>query len=83
MRKKLFLQKELISLYMPSRDNPDTVMRYWSLIMGIGERATKREGGVGQVSFFPYEKWGTEVLAMLKWGSGGDKFWGSSFSTEA
>ena len=43
------------------------VVRDWSLIMGMGGGggATKREGG-GHVKFYPYEKGGGGVLAMLK-----------------
>ena len=35
---------------------------------GEGERATKPEGGGGHVKFYPYEKGGMNVLAMLKGG---------------
>ena len=50
-------------------------VRDWSLIMGRGG-ATKQEGG--HMKFYPHEKGGGEVSAMLK--GGHTKFWGSFYA---
>ena len=44
-----------------------------------GGGATKREGG-GHLKFYPYEKGGKQVLAMLKWGGGEHNKFGVVFT---
>ena len=49
------------------------------LVTNYGQGGLQNGRGAGHVKFYHYEKWGGEVLAMLKGGGGHTKFWGSFY----
>ena len=56
-----------------------SALRDWSLIMGRGVGAKKREGG-GHMKFYPYRKWGRKSVSHAQGGGGGTTSFGVVFT---